>query len=403
MHTELITQGGRMSQVLKKKSFRRRGLFVAGGVSLSLLMATPSLAQTATQGFGDTPQLAQLVQPEQENTEPSGRVRIQGRDLVPETGPDNGSNIPLLDFREEMRDFVARIAEYARRIRPNFNVIVEDALDLTIKRDDIDQEITSPARTFMRSIDGIIVSDLFSGNPDLDSDENKAILKARLDILDMVERNGLQIFVLDRPESREATDQGYREASKRGYPYQPRSSNRFETTDLPDYPPRPFDETGNSVVSLHDISNFAVVGNSVPYGREDEFALHMHQLNYDVVIVDVFHGRKPLSKQAVETLKYKATGARRLVFARIDIGAAASYRYYWQPGWQSGSPRWIGAPMRGEPDSYYVEFWRPEWQRIIFGDTASYVYGVIDQGYDGIVLGGIDGYQSYEGGDDGDF
>lgn len=313
-----------------------------------------------------------------------------------------GPAIPLLDFREEMRDFIIRIANYTRRVRPNFNILIEDALDLTYKRDDIDQELTSPARTFMRSVDGIMVKDLFSGNPDLDSDENDEIRKARLGLLETAVDNGLNVFVLDRPKDRQAADAGYREANKLGFIYQPRESAHFETTDLPNYPSRPFDETGNSAVSLRDIGNFAVVGNSAPYGREDEFALHMHKNNYNIVIVDVFHGRQPLSKQAVETLKYKATGARRLVFARVDIGTAASYRYYWQPNWQPRSPRWIGDSVRGEPDHYYVEFWRPEWQRIIFGDSASYVYGVVDQGYDGIVLGGIDAYQIYEGGGDGD-
>ena len=37
--------------------------------------------------------------------------------------------------------------------------------------------------------------------------------------------------------------------------------------------------------------------------------------NYDAVIVDVFHGRLPLTRQAVETLKYKKIGSRRLVLA----------------------------------------------------------------------------------------
>jgi len=358
---------------------------------------TPAAAQQ-TNDLGFETQVAQAIQPQQEEPTTPGAVRIQGRDLNSDIGPDDGNAIPLLDFREEMRSFVSRIAEYARRLRPNFKIMTENALELTYKRDDVDQEVTSPARTYMRSIDGVLVTDLFSGNPALDAEDNAQILKNKLLLLDVVKENGLNVFVLDRPTTPQESDAGFREAKKHGFIYQPRKSAEFETTDLPDYPRRPYEEGGSSAVSLRDVGNFAVVGNSMPYGREDEFALYMHQNNYDIVIVDVFHGRQPLSKQAVETLKYKATGARRLVFARIDIGTAASYRYYWQPGWQPGSPRWLGDSVRGEPDNYYVEFWRPEWQRIIFGDTASYVYGVLDQGYDGIVLGGIDAYEIYEGG-----
>lgn len=344
--------------------------------------------------------LAQVTTPEPEEEPPPGGVRIQGRDSgLDDLGPDLGPAIPLLDFREEMRDFVTRIGEFARRYKPDFAILVEDSLELLVKRDDIDQEQTSPARTYMRSIDGVLVTDLFNDNPDLDAEDNEALRAERLNKLEQATRNGLKVFVLDRETERAAIDAARRAAADRDFAYQPRRSEDFQTTDLPVYPSRPFDETGNSVISLDDADNFGVVGNSASYGRQDEFALKMHGTNYDVLIVDVFHGREPLSKQAVETLKYKASGARRLVFARVDIGTAASYRYYWQPNWREGSPRWIGASVRGEPDHYFVEFWRPEWQRIIFGDPASYVYGVVDQGYDGVILAGADVFEIYEGGE----
>lgn len=384
-----------------KRGGKRGRIVAAATAAVAIAFAAapaPGLAQTAAD-LDLGVQSAQAIQPEQDPAAEPGSVRIQGRDTFDDLGPDLGPATPLLDFREEMRSFVSRIATFARRSRPDFSVMVEDALELLTKRDDIDETQTSPARAFMRSIDGVIVSNLFSGNPDLDDDENAEIRNARLDALDLAVENGLAVFVLDQASERAKIDEGYRQARQRGFVYHAREQGSFETTDLPSYPPRAFDENGNSVVSLRDIGNFAVVGNSAAYGRQDEFALRMHQTNYDVIIVDVFHGRQPLTKQAVETLKYKATGARRLVFARIDIGTAASYRYYWQPNWRAGSPRWIGSSERGEPDNYFVEFWRPEWQRIIFGDTASYVYGVVDQGYDGVILGGADVFEIYEGGE----
>ena len=46
-----------------------------------------------------------------------------------------------------------------------------------------------------------------------------------------------------------------------------------------------------------------------------------------------------------------------------------------------------------------MEFWRPEWQRIIYGDTKSYVYGLITLGFDGVILEGIEeSYRFFEGG-----
>ena len=143
------------------------------------------------------------------------------------------------------------------------------------------------------------------------------------------------------------------------------------------------------------VNNFAVIGNSAAYGREDEFALMMHTTNYDLLIVDMFHGRKPLSKKAVNTLKYKQTGTKRLVMARINIGTAAKYHYYWKNSWMPGFPSWIGAPMRHDPDRYFVKYWTPQWKRIITGDTQSFMYGVIAQGFDGVILSDADVYDVY--------
>ena len=145
-------------------------------------------------------------------------------------------------------------------------------------------------------------------------------------------------------------------------------------------------------------NDFLALDDTSGFGRQDEFVLEMHDTNFDMLIVDVFHGRKPLTKRAVETLKFKKVGGRRLVLAQLDIGSAASFLYYWQPKWREGSPLWISAPVREDPDRYRVEFWRPEWQRIITGDTESYVYGIIDLGFDGGILGGLDSYRFFESG-----
>ena len=350
-------------------------------------------------GLGRPAQGQLVTEPEPEPRQ--GEVRIQGR-TAGDTGPalDDGPAGILMDFRETMRSFVTDIADFARQRRPDFTVVVENSLELLIKRDDTDEELASPARTYMRSIDGIMVTNLFAGGGGINKPgENPERLKARLDLIDIARRNGLKVFVLDHADDRAVIDEGRAKARQLGAAYHASGASAFESATLPAYPARPFDESANSVISGDSINNFAVIGNSAVYGRQDEFALMMHQTNYDVIIVDVFHGREPLTKQAVETLKYKASGARRLVFARVDIGMAASYRYYWQQHWQEGSPPWLGAPLRGEPDHYFVEFWNPEWQRIIFGDPASYIYGVVDQGYDGVILGGVDSYEIFEGGE----
>ncbi len=329
-----------------------------------------------------------------------GRIRIQGRDIPQDEGPLTLNDGPLVDYREEMRRFIQNISTYARGIRPDFAVVVENGGPLTIKTDPADETLILPASGFTRSIDGILAVGLFHGRNAFGAPPaNEQGLEARLNILERARRNGIGVYVLDLADDPLSIDSGQTESAARGFAYNAIPTDSVENAVLADYPPRPFNESPASVVSLRDIRNFAVIGNSPAYGRQDEFALRMHGTNYDMMIVDAFHGRRPLTKQAVETLKYKKVGAKRMVLARVDIGVIASYLYYWKNNWQSGSPSWIGGPLHNDPDRYYVNYWRPEWQRIIYGDTASYIYAVIDQGYDGVVIAGADIFEIYEGGE----
>jgi cysteinyl-tRNA synthetase, unknown class len=343
---------------------------------------------------------------QQQNQQPAGNnaggdqgfVRIQGRDVPgQQQGPTGGTEI-LLDLRDEMRKFVQSISRYARRRKPNFIIVVQDGLELLIKRDDVDENRTSPARTYMRSIDGVMAQGIFydiksPGKPP-PPDRQRGLLSRA----DFAHKNGIKVFTLDFGDGRAVIDSAFSQASKRGFVSLVSNQPFTDISQIPSYPTRPFGENPNSIVALKQVRNFVVITNSQSFGRQDQFALKVHDNNYDMVVVDVYHGRKPLSRQAVETLKYKKLGAKRLVLAHMDLGAAASYAYYWQDNWREGSPSWINAPVREDPDRYNVEFWRPAWQQIISGNTNSFIYGLIAQGFDGAVISGVEAFKFFEGG-----
>ena len=302
-----------------------------------------------------------------------------------------------MDMREEMRKFVISIAQFGRQYRRDFRIIARGGLDLLVKRDDVDEEKTSPARTYLRALDGLVAEGMFfterrPGMPP--PPERQAEM---LSLADYAKNNGVRVFTLDYGDGNKFVDKAHAEAQKRGFVSLVSSRPLLDVSSLPTYPERPFGENPKSILSLGQVRNFIAVTNSIPYGREDNFALTLHSTNYDMAIVDVFHGRQPLTQQAVETLKYKKVGAKRLVVAKMDIGSAASYMYYWKDGWTEGSPPFINAPHRGDPDRYYVEYWQPEWKKLIAGDTNSYLYGIIRQGFDGVLIDGLDAYKFFEG------
>ena len=214
-------------------------------------------------------------------------------------------------------------------------------------------------------------------------------------------RNGLKVFVIDTAGDPKSIDALHQRSVERGFVGFAVPSADFQNLEIPRYPARPVNENALSILSLGNVKNFLYLSESVAFGRMDEYAITLHGTNYDMVVVDFFHGRDPLNKQAIATLKYKKAGGRRLALAHIDIGSVASYRYYWKPNWREGSPGWISAPIPGDSDRFFVEYWRPEWKSIISGDANSYVYGAVDLGFDGVVLSGIDTYRYFETGESG--
>lgn len=364
--------------------------------ALSLTLALGALAS----GLPTPATAQQPAEPAatQGNDQGRGFVRIQGRDQGGgEQAPAAATEV-LINLREEMRKFIQSISRYARRQKPNFAIIVQDGLEMLVKRDDVEENRVSPARTYMRSIDGILAQGLFydiksPGKPP-PPDRQRGLLNR----VAFAQKNGLRVFTLDFGEGKAIIDSALQQSSKLGYISLVSNEAFPDISRLPTYPRRPISENPNSIVSLSQVKNFAIISNSQSFGREDQFALKMHDNNFDMVIVNVFHGRKPLSRQAVETLKYKKLGAKRLVLAQMDIGSAASYAYYWKDNWREGSPSWINAPVREDPDRYNVEFWREAWQQVISGSPNSYVYGLIAQGFDGVVLTGVEAFKFFEGG-----
>ena len=104
----------------------------------------------------------------------------------------------------------------------------------------------------------------------------------------------------------------------------------------------------------------------------------------------VHKDRHPLSGPEGDHASHPEILRRGLVISHHDIEVGSQH--------SEGVPQFINAPVREDPDRYNVEFWRPSWQRIISGDTKSYVYGLIAQGFDGAVISGVEAFKFFEGG-----
>lgn len=307
-----------------------------------------------------------------------------------------------IDYAEEMRSFVEDIAAFARGRDPDFIVVAAHAPELVLEAPlELVDGPPDRAQAFLQAIDGLLVHGARSatagseGHHAATADDREAKWSA---LATAVTGAGDKVLVMDVVGEAEARTRLERRG-EHGFISFAADAAGPDLTALPPSAHRPPNENGRSVTTLAEAENFAYVGGRVAYGSASAMVAALTETNHDILIVDVFNGRRPLKKDAVRSLQYKKLGARRLVLAHLDIGTAARDRYYWQREWKQGAPGWIDAPVAGRPGRHYVRYWDPDWQRLIAGDSRSYIHGIMALGFDGVVLEGLDTWRYFALGD----
>jgi cysteinyl-tRNA synthetase len=120
---------------------------------------------------------------------------------------------------------------------------------------------------------------------------------------------------------------------------------------------------------------------------------------YDLVVIDYGFDRRNATafpREVVDLMRAKPDGRRRLLFAYFSIGEAENYRYYWQDSWLSNRPEWLEPENPDWPGNYLVQYWNPEWQAILFGSPNAYLDRILDAGFDGIYIDGVDKFEEWK-------
>ena len=332
-------------------------------------------------------------------------IRAQGRDVnlgrQGQTAQGLVDSMLNIDHRQQMRKFIRSISKFSRRLDPNFIVMTQDGLELLEKGSTAEDGGNAPSSTYIQAIDGVLIKGLNFRPPLPGKDDIKTDAKDRKELLRLAKlgkKRGLQIWVSDyAPNKQIAKDIIILNKANGFIPFATSSDDNIFNS-IPSFPPQPIDVNPKNVTGLKFANNFLYLTDSSNFDRQEDFVLALSNTNYDAVITDVFHrGRRPFTKNNIRGFKFKKVGARRLVFARVDIGHADSSRYYWKPGWKEGSPPYIGAPTPTNPDKYYVRYWYKAWQDAITGTPKAYVYGIFKQGFDGVVIDGINAYSFFQG------
>jgi cysteinyl-tRNA synthetase len=124
---------------------------------------------------------------------------------------------------------------------------------------------------------------------------------------------------------------------------------------------------------------------------------------HDLMVVDngVSANRRFIRERTtdeVERMKVRPDGTRRVLLSYLSIGEAERYRAYWRPEWYDNAkrPAWLGGANPIWDGNYAVQFWRPDWEQLIFGTSESSLDIILGQGFDGVYLDRADAFFEWE-------
>ena len=121
---------------------------------------------------------------------------------------------------------------------------------------------------------------------------------------------------------------------------------------------------------------------------------YLKETDYDLLLIELSHNGKFMTKNQISILKRKKNGAKRKVIAYFSIGEAGNYRSYWKEEWNNKSkrPNWIVEENPYWKGDFIVKYWSSEWKQIV----KNYQKKLDEIGVDGYLLDTVDTYYNFE-------
>ena len=295
-----------------------------------------------------------------------------------------------IDFKEEMRNFVIGISDYAKNNNDNFVIIPQNAVKLITVNASVSGSVH---QEYLDAIDGQAQEGLFYGYTQDDVPTPAQTTTYLRQFLDKAKQQSKSILVTDYCISPNHVIDSYQQCESAGYVDFVATSRELDI--IP--PVSVFHANSNSVTQLAQAENFLYLLNMHNFPTKQAYIQAVCATNYDILITDLFfEDGTAFTPEEVNALKHKLNGGTRMLIAYVSIGEAEDYRYYWQEQWNNDKPVWLDQENPEWHGNYKVRYWEKDWQNIIYGNNQSYIKKILDAGFDGAYLDIVDAFEYFE-------
>lgn len=157
-------------------------------------------------------------------------------------------------FRDEMREFVQGISQYAKKKNTVFFIIPQNGIELVVKGESADSQL---AAEYLKAIDAHGQEDLIYGY-DEDNRATPADVTSYLsDFLTISKNKGKTILVTDYVSTPSKMSQSYTSNEEAGYVSF--AADHRELNNIPGYPSPIFNENSGNVENMQQVQNFLYI------------------------------------------------------------------------------------------------------------------------------------------------
>ncbi|KYG82307.1 endo alpha-1,4 polygalactosaminidase [Roseivirga echinicomitans] len=308
--------------------------------------------------------------------------------MLPSCNDKDDSKDTSLNYRQEMRNFVIEISEYAKAVDSDFLIIPQNGIEL------VSEENGVVNHTYLNAIDANGQESLFYGYEGVNTSTSNSESNRLINLLKISQKSGNRILVTDYCYTHSKMDDSY--VKNHSNEFISFSADERLLNNIPSHPSPIYAENNSNIDLISKAKNFIFIINPEDFNSKESFISAMEATNYDLIIIDFFFDAVAFSANEVSRLKIKANGGSRLVISYLSIGEAEDYRYYWQQDWYNTSPKWLTPENPEWKGNYKVKYWDSDWKSIIYGNESSYLKKILAAGFDGVYLDIIDAFEYFE-------
>ncbi len=314
----------------------------------------------------------------------------------------------IINYREKMRDNLILLSRYAKNKNKDFQIIVHDGQELLSKSlwehhlegynaarekeinakdpsfltklkqpaSEIDAASGYGVQPYVQNIDAIVLNNQFCQPQKISP---------------IIHNEKIKLISIDHCRNGKAFDKAIENAVATGsltYPFINKDEAFKHIVGQP-----VINENAKNIYNLQDAQNISFLINDKEYKNKEGFIDDIRHSNYDVVVINpLFHNREVLTQEDVDRLKFKKNGTRRQIIALFNVSEIRNNPYLRKLGWKIGNPAWLKRISFVSNDSIITEYWNDAWKKIMGRNFEK----IIDNGYDGAFLTGIENHRYFE-------